>query len=756
MILKTSKLGIIALFMMLCNFAYGQSNNVRGFYLKDITSWLGNTTQENTILNYAQGNGYTYIIFYDLGSFNWSNTTQKNNLAAFMSRARSNYGMTQMGASGEIYSFFSTYVLPYNNSRTVAAEKFDVFNYEFEYWVSSSISSLYCSKYLTPNGYACDTSGAFAFSWKEFKRVDSLCGANGIMSEYYLGWPNTGQMQQVASRADRILLHAYRPSDVDVYAYSRNRLIDAASLSTTTTIVPIFSSETSFMGPWLASHPITQPYQTYASNYTAETGSWKSKINLQGYVWFTYSTMPITTTAVATITASGPTTFCTGGSVTLTANTGSAYLWSPGNQTTRSITVSTSGSYTVRVTNSSGAQATSSPVVVTVSSSMTAPTITASGPTSFCPGGSVILTSSTAGAYLWSNGATTQAITATAAGSYTVRATTGNCSATSTATNVTITTTPATPVVTASGSLNICPGNAITLTSTVANGYLWSTGATTRSIVVSGAGTYWVKGYGGPSCFAQSTNTVTALLTAPVTPTITPSGSLTLTTTQPSVTLTSSTANTYSWLSGQSTRSITVSSQGSYRVTVTGSNGCAATSSAVNVIANGCTPPAVPTITLSGSNVLVSGQTVTLTSSTAGGYLWSTGATTRAITVSAAGTYTVRAYNAGSCYSTSLGVKIYVVSARIAAEPSQTSPVAFSAFPNPAHDQIGFSFVVEKEQNVQISLFDLSGRLMENRDVVASEGENRVDFQVGEYPRGIYFATFMTADDRKSIKIVVQ
>jgi hypothetical protein len=52
--------------------------------------------------------------------------------------------------------------------------------------------------------------------------------------------------------------------------------------------------------------------------------------------------------------------------------------------------------------------------------SVTQPTITASGPTTFCNGGSVTLTASAGTSYLWSNGATTQSITVTNAGSYTV------------------------------------------------------------------------------------------------------------------------------------------------------------------------------------------------------------------------------------------------------------------------------------------------------------------------------------------------
>ena len=48
------------------------------------------------------------------------------------------------------------------------------------------------------------------------------------------------------------------------------------------------------------------------------------------------------------------------------------------------------------------------------------PTIAASGPTTFCNGGSVTLTASSGTNYLWSNGATTQSISATTPGSYVV------------------------------------------------------------------------------------------------------------------------------------------------------------------------------------------------------------------------------------------------------------------------------------------------------------------------------------------------
>lgn len=748
---------LLAGLFLLCTSSFGQATNIRGLYLKDVHLWLGNTTTENTILTYCQGNGYNYICFYDLGSLNWSNTTVKNNLAAFFSRARANYGISQFGASGEIYSFFSNFIIPYNNSRTVASERFDVLNYEFEFWNQASISALYCSRYLTPNGYSCDSAGAYAFSFKEFKRMDSLCAATGLICEEYLGWPNKGQMQAICARADRILLHAYRTTDVDVYAYSKGRLQDAASLNSSVKIIPIFSSEASFMGPWLASHPITQPYQTYSANFTSDVGAFKQYINLQGYIWFHYTYMPKTTVATASITANGPTSFCTGGSVTLTANSGSAYLWSPGGQTTQSITVSTAGSYTVRVTNSAGAQATSAAVAVTISTTGATPTITASGPTSFCPGGSVTLTSTSASSYLWSTGATTQSITVGTSGNYTVTTNSGGCGGTSVATTVNANSAPTTPTVTASSSLNVCPGKILTLQSSAANGYLWSTGATTRSIAVSAGGTYWVKAYSGPNCSAQSSNQVVTMLTAPATPSISANGSLALTASHPSVVLTSTTANSYSWSSGQATRAITVTTQGAYRVTVTGSNGCQATSTAALISANGCTPPAVPTITLSGSAVITSGQSVTLTSSTAGGYLWSTGATTKSITVTTAGTYTVRAYSAGGCFSTSLPTTILVVAARTAAPGyNEPSPVALTAYPNPAHENVYFDFNSTTEKEYTISLVDIQGRVILEQKVNATVGLNHVELYLEAFQHGIYFGYLISDDVRETVKVVVE
>ncbi len=67
----------------------------------------------------------------------------------------------------------------------------------------------------------------------------------------------------------------------------------------------------------------------------------------------------------ATITPGGPTTFCAGNSVILTASLANSYLWNTGG-TTQSITVTTGGNYYVTVTDGNGCSATSVSTAINV------------------------------------------------------------------------------------------------------------------------------------------------------------------------------------------------------------------------------------------------------------------------------------------------------------------------------------------------------------------------------------------------------
>jgi gliding motility-associated-like protein len=300
--------------------------------------------------------------------------------------------------------------------------------------------------------------------------------------------------------------------------------------------------------------------------------------------------------ATPTITAGGPTTFCTGGSVILTSSAGTTYLWSTG-ATTSSINITAAGSYTVKVTNASGCLSAASAVTaVTVNALPATPTITASGPTTFCTGGNVTLTSGAGTTYLWSTGATTASINVTSAGSYTVKITnsSGCLSSASAVTAVTVNALPVTPTITASGPTTFCIGGSVTLTLSAGTTYIWSTGATTSSINVTTAGSYTVKVTNASGCqSAASAATAVTVNALPATPIITAGGPTTLCASD-NVTLTSSTGSTYIWSTGATTSSINVTAAGSSTVIVTNASGCQSATSAATIVIVNDKPVAIP------------------------------------------------------------------------------------------------------------------------------------------------------------------
>lgn len=376
----------------------------------------------------------------------------------------------------------------------------------------------------------------------------------------------------------------------------------------------------------------------------------------------TVSVNPLPT---AFITPNGATTFCSGGSVLLSSNSAQGYLWTPGGQTNQSITVTSAGSYTVRVTDNNGCSNTSAAVTVTINSLPVA-SITAGGPTTFCQGGSVALTSSAGSAYLWSNGATSQSISATASGNYSVRVTGSNgCSATSAVTSVTVNPLPAASI-SANGPLTFNQGGSVVLTATAGASYLWNPGnQTTQSITVTTSGTFTVRVTNSNGCSATS-SPVTVTVTTGTSYAIIPGGPTTFCQ-GGSVTLTVPSGTSYLWSTGATTQSIVATTSGTYSATVySGSNGVPAGPITVTV-----NPLPNATITASGSTTICSGSSVQLTASSGQSYLWTPGGqTTQTISVSSAGSYSVRVTNSYGCSATSAATSVSVISCSSCPVPS--------------------------------------------------------------------------------------
>ena len=75
----------------------------------------------------------------------------------------------------------------------------------------------------------------------------------------------------------------------------------------------------------------------------------------------------------------------------------------------------------------------------------------------------------------------------------------------------------------------------------------------------------------------------------------------------------------------------------------------------------------------------------------------------------------------------------------------------FPAYPNPACYSVTIPYLVEHSQGAVLGVYDMSGRLVESRPLVA--GSNSVEINVAGYPQGVYF---YRVGGGKACKFVVQ
>ena len=175
----------------------------------------------------------------------------------------------------------------------------------------------------------------------------------------------------------------------------------------------------------------------------------------------------------------------------LTASGADAYVWSTA-AATPAITVDQPGTYSVTGTNGCGEGQAS----ITIAEGTEPLVIIAlDGPSALCPGQSVTLIASGADSFAWSTSELTPSIVVTQPGTYSVTGTNA-CGTGSAQVEIGAGIGP-TVSISLDGPSVICPGQSVTLTATGADGYLWSTLATTASITVDQPGTYTVTGTNG-------------------------------------------------------------------------------------------------------------------------------------------------------------------------------------------------------------------------------------------------------------------
>ncbi len=362
---------------------------------------------------------------------------------------------------------------------------------------------------------------------------------------------------------------------------------------------------------------------------------------------------------------------CTGDSldaIVLGGVTPFTYTWSNGATTSYIHNLTTGGTYTVTVVDNRGITVTATTTI----SSYTVLYATTSVTTNVtCYGGNNGSASSTVGGgtapytYSWTGGGNGSNVSGLTAGSYTLSVSDNKgCSATS---SVNITQ-PTQIIVTPSVTSNVnCNGNANGSGSVSAVGgtgaytYSWNPGSGTNASQSGlSANMYTVTVTDSRGCTGSATVNITqpALLVATATITANISCFGNNDGSASSAVSGGTSPYTYSWSNSQTTTSISALSQGSYTLSVTDVNGCAASSSItitepnqLNVSANVTSNIHCNGINTGSAVSIVSGGTSPYT------YSWSNSQSTLNIIGLSAGTYTVNVTDNNGCAGTA-GVTI--------------------------------------------------------------------------------------------------
>ena len=315
------------------------------------------------------------------------------------------------------------------------------------------------------------------------------------------------------------------------------------------------------------------------------------------------------------------------------------YQWSTGDFGSSAV-VSSPGLVSVTVTDSEGCEGSA---VIEVSE-IPNPQPTISGPLGICPDGVVTLSADQGYLiYDWSTGQGTPSIQADQAGLYSLTVTDDfGCSGSTTYDLLPYPV--STPQI--SGQLTICPGGATILTASPGfQSYFWSNGASTASTQFNAPGEVTLIATDQNGC--QSIASVTILQQNQLSPVIL--GDLDFCTGSNTTLSVQGVYSSYTWSTGATSSSISVSTATPVSVTVTDAFGCSGASTVSPVIL----PLPVPLI--GGQLSFCAGSSTTLTSTvTYAAYTWSTGSTTAAANVSTPGTVSLTVTDNNGCVGSSM------------------------------------------------------------------------------------------------------
>lgn len=209
---------------------------------------------------------------------------------------------------------------------------------------------------------------------------------------------------------------------------------------------------------------------------------------------------------------------------------------------------------------------------------------------------------------------------------------------------------------------------------------------------------------------------------------------------------------TYQWSSGGSTDSLSGLSAGAYSVRVTDDKGCFWEDSTTLT-----QPPALIADFDSTDETSAGAMDATIDLTVNGGtppysFLWSNGKTTQNLDSLATNRfYTVTISDANGCI-----LQDSVLLGEITGLAEMLEKISFRLYPNPARDKLFISYDAHQSGGVQISIVDLSGKVLMSKQIPGQLGTTTLEISIAGLPKGMYFLMMQGEKTEAQVKWIKQ
>ena len=450
-------------------------------------------------------------------------------------------------------------------------------------------------------------------------------------------------------------------------------------------------------------------------------------------------------------------TGCSGDAVILDAgNPGSTYSWNTG-ATTQNISVYTTGFYQVSITDGNNCSSTENGIVTFNNK----PNFNLGPDGVFC--GSALLNAGNPGCtYLWNTNSTSQTITATNSGTYSVKVTNQNLCFINDTINILVN---PQPIVNLGNDTSICQGISLQLNAAnPGSTFNWNTGANTQTITANTSGNYIVQVTNTQNCSKKDTIVVT-VVNKPVVElgadkTLCVGSSVVLNAGNPGATFNWGSSNN---VFSANTQKVNIQEVGMYWVNVTNGIGCSSSDSIQILLDDNY----VVAKFLSASSAYT-GDTllfINLSYPNPQSYLWNF----------SDGIVTTQESPTHIFYTSSISpvqlvatkqncsdtiVKLINIQQRIATPKDSVirfiAPEIINAiaYPNPTSGNFTLNVTLNVTSELSIRILDIEGRMIAYRTVNANVYQDDFDLNKLTTSNGIYFVQLIAGQNRKTIKII--